>query len=577
MTALRRLLHRLLLLLTLLLPSSLRRRLLLRRFRPARARLAASLRSASATQRQALLRIVGANRRTEFGRAHAFDQIEDLAGFTSRVPVRGYRELEPYLQRQRRGEANVLTADAPLGFASSVGDHFIPVSGETLAVWSWAEELLWATAIDSRPAVARGRVLQLLPVADRGAGALPLAVMAEKHGASRGLRSALPWQICLLPDAQLRLDLALQLTAGQPVTALRAACPGTLMILAEHLERRGGALVEQIARGQPERAEALPDELRRAVALRPDRALAARLRGRLARRGRLEPRDLWPSLQVLVCATTGTARAAAERLADRFGSLPVLDPGYRVAGIITLPWRDDEGGLPALDGQVLEFLPRGMDATIGAADLQLGQLARPVLTSASGLYRFLLDDLLEVTRRTEEGPRLTVHGRAKHRVRLEGGTLAEEEVSEAVVAAVRRCQLTLGGFCAWVSPAAEPSSASPATERGWLARLLGRRPSATAAMATLTLAVEVGRTLSTTQAQALAEAVDAELRACAAYAEGRTQGQLGRVTLLALRAGTFARRSQRRLADGAVDGHSPPPVLADEAWALEPDEVDGGA
>jgi hypothetical protein len=583
MTALRRLLHRLLLLLSLLLPRSLRRRLLLRRFRPARARLAAALRSVATTQHRALLQIVGANRRTEFGRAHAFDQIADLAGFASRVPLRGYRELEPYLQRQRRGEANVLLADAPLGFALSGGSggqpRAIPVSAPTLALWSWAEELLWATAIDSQPAVTRGRVLQLLPVADAGSSpALPLAVLAEQHGASRGPRTAVPWQLCLLPDAQLRLDLALQLAAGQPVMALRAACPGTLTILAEHLERRGGELVERIARGQPAKADALPDELRRAIALRPDRALAARLRGLLMRRGRLEPRDLWPSLRLLVCSTTGPDRAGAERLPDRFGSLPVLDPGYRAAeGVITLPWLDGEGGLPALDGQVLEFLPRGADTTVGVAELQLGQSLRPVLTSAAGLYRYLLDDLLEVARCTDEGPRLTVLGRAKHRVQLDGGTLSEEEVTEAVVAAVRGCQLTLGGFTAWATAGEQPP-AMPAKERSWLWRLLGRRVSPAAAPATtLTMAVEAGQSLSTTQVQALAEAVDVELRASGPYAEGRAKGQLARITLLALRPGTFARRSRRRLTDGAADGHAPPPALADDEWGVDPEEVEAHA
>lgn len=587
MPALLRLLQQLLLLIAFILPVSLRRRLLLRRYRTALARGEAARRAPRETQQRALQRIVDANRRTEFGRAHAFDQIgSEIAAFTARVPLRGYREFEPYILRQRRGEPAVLVAEALVGFALSGGSRGqprpIPVTASSLAQWRWAEELLAAAAIAARPAVARGCVLHVLPSwqpAPATLPLLPLAALAESLSASGGLPGALPWPLFSVGDELERLHLLLRLAAHRPVTVLRAASPGTLTILAEHLERYGPQLVEEVAGGQVVRLPALPglEELQRAVAqLRPDRARAARLRRCLQHSGRLEPRHLWPQLQLLVCSTDGPSRAAAERLADRFGSLPVLDPGYRAAeGIVTLPWLDAEGGPLALDGQLLELLPQGASATVEPQALRPGQRVQPVVTGANGLYRYVIDDVMEVVETRGGEVRLALRGRARQRVQLASGTLAEEEVAEAIVAASRRRQIVLTGYTAWLHTPEEQLAAAP---RGsWLARLLRREPPAKArggAAPRLTFAVEPGAPVADPDADALREALEDELRrASRAYDEHRAEGTLGAATLLVLRTGTFARRNHRRLAEGAADGHSPAPALADDEWLLDAGDV----
>jgi hypothetical protein len=589
MPALLRLLQQLLLLIAFLLPPSLRRRLLLRRFRPAQARCRAALQAPRDVRQQTLLAIIEANRRTEFGRAHGFDQIDSIAAFAARIPLRGYRELEPFILRHQRGEPGVLVAEALVGLARSGGSRGhprpVPVTATSLAQWRWAEELLAAAAINMQPSVARGCVLHVLPSwpaasapevnAPRAVATLPLmplAALAESLGVTGGLPSALPGALFTVEDEAARFRLMLRLAAQRPVTMLRAASPGTLTLLAEHLERYGPQLIEDIASGPPPMPQ-LP-QLHRAIAqLRPNRARAARLRRCLLRSGRLEPRHLWPQLQLLVCSTDGPSRGAAERLADRFGSIRLLDPGYRAAeGIVTLPWHDAEGGPLALAGQFLELLPEGERTTIEPQELLAGQRVQIVVTGANGLYRYVLDDVMEVGEVRAGVAHLTLRGRARQRLRLASGLLAEEEVAEAIVTAARRRQLVLAGYTAWMHTSEERPATPP--RRSWLARLLRREPVAAAPAARLTVAVEPTAAVTDTEASALSEVLDAELRrASRAYDEHRGKGALGAATLLVLRLGTFARRSHRRLAEGAADGHSPAPALADDEWLLDEGEV----
>jgi hypothetical protein len=409
MPVLRRFLQRLLLFIAFLLPRALRRRLLLRPFRQAQNRLLHVLRAPAQSQSKALLQIVEANRRTEFGRAHAFDQVQDEASFIARVPLRTYHELEPYILRQAQGEPDVLVAEPPLGFAisNSGGGRArpVPITQSSLEKWRWVEELLLREAIRQQPKVARGRALHLLPVFasqknQPSTPLLPLPVLLEALGqAPSFLPNVVPWQIFSIADEERRFYLSLRLAAGQAVVLLRAASPGTLTLLAEHLERLGPKLVEDITAGRVEHWEDLPEEVRRKLSLpRPNRRLARDLQQCLRQRGRLEPRDFFPQLQLLVCATTGPSRSAAERLCDRFGSLPLLDPGHRGAeGIVTLPWMDEVGGRLALEGQYWEFLPAGASTTQRLETLRVGERVQPVVTGWNGLYRYLLEEVFEVS------------------------------------------------------------------------------------------------------------------------------------------------------------------------------------
>src|SRR5437762_3872151 len=58
-----------------------------------------------------LTRILKHQQDTGFGRDHHFDAIRGLADFRKNVPVAGYEEIEPYINRMRKGDPKALVAD----------------------------------------------------------------------------------------------------------------------------------------------------------------------------------------------------------------------------------------------------------------------------------------------------------------------------------------------------------------------------------------------------------------------------------------------------------------------------------
>ncbi|MBM1106055.1 GH3 auxin-responsive promoter family protein [Aurantibacter crassamenti] len=74
---------------------------------------------------------------TEVGKRYEFESIGNYQTFQERVPIQSYEEIEPIIERTRRGEQNIFWPTSIKWFAKSSGttnakSKFIPVSAEAL-------------------------------------------------------------------------------------------------------------------------------------------------------------------------------------------------------------------------------------------------------------------------------------------------------------------------------------------------------------------------------------------------------------------------------------------------------------
>jgi hypothetical protein len=88
-------------------------------------------------QDEILKKLLATARGTVFGKQYGFGDLKSYADFRSRVPIHSYEQLFPYIERQMRGEQNVLWPSEVKWFAKSSGttnarSKFIPVSPEAL-------------------------------------------------------------------------------------------------------------------------------------------------------------------------------------------------------------------------------------------------------------------------------------------------------------------------------------------------------------------------------------------------------------------------------------------------------------
>lgn len=88
-------------------------------------------------QEELLFQLLQSAENTEFGRKYDFDSIYSYNTFSERIPISTYEDLEPYIERARLGEQNILWNSTIKWFAKSSGttnakSKFIPVSNEAL-------------------------------------------------------------------------------------------------------------------------------------------------------------------------------------------------------------------------------------------------------------------------------------------------------------------------------------------------------------------------------------------------------------------------------------------------------------
>ena len=92
--------------------------------------------SAIADQDKWLNYLIKKGQKTAFGKDHGLERVKDHAGFVSSIPIRGYEDMKPYIERMLQGEANILWLGQPAYLAKTSGTtsgvKYIPISKESI-------------------------------------------------------------------------------------------------------------------------------------------------------------------------------------------------------------------------------------------------------------------------------------------------------------------------------------------------------------------------------------------------------------------------------------------------------------
>jgi hypothetical protein len=370
----------------------------------------------SQAQSALLLRLVKRNAGTAFGRGHDFSGIRTEADFRARVPVREYEDFRPYIKRVMAGERNILTAEEPFMMTLTSGTttepKYIPVTralqrqtASLISAWLYRAELDHTGLLDHASVGIVSRAVE---------GHTPRGI---PYGSVSGLiyknipwlvrrAYAVPYQVSELNDYDERYFVAARFALGDKVSFIATPNPGTLLRLAETAAEHGERLVRATRDGtlgiESKEQSSLCAELARM--LRPDPARARELERVIDAQGRLRLAACWPELRLIGCWTGGSAGLKLNQLHQVYDDVPVRDLGYMASeGRITVPFADEtSAGVPALNSNYYEFIPEEEVDAERPAVLSLHELERArrysiLLTTMGGLYRYKINDIVEVT------------------------------------------------------------------------------------------------------------------------------------------------------------------------------------
>ncbi len=404
----------------------------------------AALAAPEAAQQRLLRRLLRANGESRFGRGHGFAGIDSVAAFRRKVPLQTYAELEPELADLRAGVPCVLTREPPLRLLPSGGSTGAPkllpstrssARAVAAAVGAWMVDLAsQVPAIRSGPAywsVSPAFELPPLPSAvpigfDEDAahlGRLLAPIVARTLVAPAALRLARP--LAAFKYTSLRL-----LLAARELRLLSVWHPSFLELLlavrAEHWDR----LLEDVCAGTSTPPVPLERDLPGLGRFRPDPRRAAEL----ASLGPNAPvAALWPKLALVSAWGDAAARSPFAELARMVAPALAQPKGLiSTEAFVSLPFA---GQFPlALLSTFIELLDES-GRVFGAHEVETGGVYEVVVTTAAGLYRYRLGDLVEVVGRLGATPSVRFVGRADRVVDRVGEKLSDAFVGRALAGA----------------------------------------------------------------------------------------------------------------------------------------------
>ncbi len=401
-------------------------------------------------QAKVLRRILAANAETRFGKHHGFARINGIDDYRRAVPVQSYEDLRPLIERQELTSERCLTWEQPVYFHRTSGTvgapKDIPITEPGLRRIRHHQKI-FAYVVSRGSKALGGKVFAITGQAIEGT--MP---GGTSFGSASGLlyqsqsslvrsRYVLPPELSDIDDYEARyLAMATYGLSEPSVTCVATANPSTLVRLLSLINGNPDVILRAIADGHLPDTVSLPSGPKRKPLANARRA--DQLARQLGATGRLSYRDIWPGLRAVMTWTGGSCGVPLATLA---GSLPrdakVIELGYVASEVLGTVNIDAERNtcLPTLLDTVFEFAERQNWEDGGATflclhELEAGRDYYVFVTTADGLYRYNMNDIVRVTGRVNETPVLTFIQKGKGVTNITGEKLYEAQAIEAVMA-----------------------------------------------------------------------------------------------------------------------------------------------
>jgi len=409
---------------------------------PAWLRFSRALQQPEKCQRQILQRLLSRNATSAYGRAHHFGEIRTYEEFRECVPIVDYDALEPWIARIAAGEQFVLTRERvtrllPTG-GSTGGRKLIPFTAGLQREWNAAIGPWMMELCRQHPGVAMGpaywSISPSIPAADEKS-VVPIGFDDDSDYVGPIRRRlleaafAVPSALRVIRDVECSRYLTLLCLLRQRELRLVSVWhPSFFTLLLDALPGWWDELLHDLETGGCRRAGALPSEIRHSVeAPRPQRA------EELRHAGFLDARAIWPRLQVVSCWGDGQAALALADLQRRLPRVLMQPKGLLATeAFVSIPFC---GRHPvAVTSHFFEFADAHGQVRL-AHELRPGGSYEVIVTTAGGLWRYRLGDLVEVDGFVSSTPSLRFLGRGSSVSDLCGEKLTENFVTRAIAAA----------------------------------------------------------------------------------------------------------------------------------------------
>ena len=363
-------------------------------------------------QEELLINLIRASENTIIGKQYGFDSMKSYSVFQERIPVSTYEDLEPLIERTRKGEQNVFWPEPIKWFAKSSGttnakSKFLPVSNTALenCHYKGSKDLLCLylnnnedSQLFTGKSLRLGGSKQLYEDNNTFFGDLS-AILIDNMPFWAEFSSTPCNKTSLMSEWETKLLTIVNETKIENVTSF-AGVPSWMMVLLNKV---------------------------------------------LEETGKNNLFEIWPNLEVYF-----HGGVSFEPYREQYKKI-VLNPDFKYYEI----YNASEGFFAIQDlnnsndlllmldyGIFYEFIPMALFGTptqkvIRLADVEINTNYAIVITTNSGLWRYLIGDTVRFT--SLNPYRIRVTGRTKHHINVFGEELMVENTDMAIA---KTCKMT---------------------------------------------------------------------------------------------------------------------------------------
>lgn len=372
------------------------------------------------TQENTLFNNLSKARNIEYGNLYKFNEIDNLREFQSRVPLVTYEEFEPYIEKARRGIADVSWEGKIKWFAKSSGttnakSKFIPISDVSLEDCHYsAGKMMFAIYLNNHPNteifknknLRLGGSSEIYQEYDTLFGDLS-AILIDNLPFYAELRNSPNRQISLMSEWESKMKAISAAVIKEDIGCLTGVPSWMLVLLHKILEETGKEKLDEV----------------------------------------------WPMLEVFFHGGISFKpyKENYEELTHK--KLNFYEIYNASEGFFAIQDRSDSKEMLLLldNGIFYEFIP--MDEfgsadpkVITLEDVEVGKNYAIVITTNGGLWRYIIGDTVKFT--STDPFRIVVTGRTKHFINAFGEELIIENAEEGIRKACEKTQAVIKEFTA---------------------------------------------------------------------------------------------------------------------------------
>lgn len=389
--------------------------------------------NAEKDQEKLLLSLVNTAQKTLFGREHDFENIRSVKDFQDKVAVSDYEDLKPYIERVKKGQANILWTETPEYFAktsgTTSGSKYIPISKEGMPFQiAGAQSALFHYISKKNNAdFVNGKMifLQGSPELEEVFGIKTgrLSGIVAHHIPNYLQKNRLPsWETNIMEDWEAKVDKVIEETERENMTLISGIPPWLIMYFEKLTEKHGKKI-----------------------------------------------KQLFPNLQLIVTGGVNY-EPYRDKMEDLLGgSVDIIQTFPASEGFFAFQDDYTKEGLLLLTnhGIFYEFIPLEEYGKPGARRLTLKEIELNkdyalILTTNSGLWAYSIGDVVRFI--SKDPYRVLVSGRTKHFTSAFGEHVIAFEVEEAMKATLEKYPAQITEF--HLAPQVNPEEGLPYHE--WL-------------------------------------------------------------------------------------------------------------